>query len=101
MDAEMLYSIVGIIGFVVVLVFTFRSSNAKIEAKAKEQKKVELIAAYKMKLANILEQIVDDDALRIATKKALIKDYSDELSRNIFFDANEVREIVLELSQSH
>lgn len=100
MDAEILYSIVGIVGFVVVIIFTLRSSNAKIEAKTKIRKKEEIISEYKTKLATALQSVGDDKALRIARKTALIKEYSDELSRNIFFDAEEVREIVVKLSNS-
>ncbi|MFT5660655.1 MAG: hypothetical protein ACI9TV_001297 [Sulfurimonas sp.] len=100
MDAEILYSIVGIVGFVAVIVLTLRSSNTKVKAKTKKQKKVEIIAEYKGKLVSALESLGNDKALRISKKTALIKEYSDELSRNIFFDANEVREIVLELSIS-
>ena len=100
MDAEILYSIVGIVGFIVVIVFTFRSSNAKIEAKTKIRKKEEIISEYESKLVAALQNIGDDKALRISKKTALIKEYSDELSRNIFFDAEEVREIVVKLSNS-
>ena len=54
----------------------------------------------KEKLVNALENIGNDKELRIATKTRLIKEYNDELSRNIFFDAKEVQEIILSLSAS-
>ena len=98
MDAEIVYSIIGIIGFLTVIVLTLRSGGSKVEAKTKKQKKEEIVAEYKEKLANSLQDFGDDKNLRVSKKKALIKEYSDELSRNIFFDANEVREIVVELS---
>lgn len=100
MDGEILYSIIGIVGFVIVIVFTLRSGDSKFEAKSKKQKKEELIAEYKEKLASALESIADDREARIAKKTQLIKQYSEELSRNIFFDADEVKEIVVELSAS-
>ena len=98
MDGEMLYSMLGIIGFIIVIILTVRKGNKKILEKSKEQKKDEIITQYKEKLAKALDNISNDKDLRIATKKALIKEYSNELSRNIFFNEDEVRKIILELS---
>ena len=99
MDGEILYSIIGIIGFIIIIFFTLRSGSKNIDVKTKGKKKEEIIFEYKSKLQNALD-LIDDKELRTAKKTALIKKYSDELSRNIFFDSNEVREIVLELSAS-
>ena len=100
MDAEILYSLIGIFGFIVVIVLTLRSANKKIEIKTKTQKKAEIISEYKLKLTNALQVFEGDKESRVAEKTRLIKEYSDELSRNIFFDEKEVRDIVTELSVS-
>lgn len=98
MDAEILYSLVGIVGFVIVIFLTLRSGGPKVEAKTKARKKEEIITEYKLQLQSALEKLGDDKDARVAKKTALIKEYSDELSRNIFFDADEVNEIIRELS---
>ena len=100
MDGEILYSTLGIVGFIIIIWLTLRSGSPKVEAKTKAKKKEEIISEYKEKLANALENIGNDKELRIATKTRLIKEYNDELSRNIFFDAKEVQEIILSLSAS-
>ena len=104
MDMEILYSLIGIIGFIVVIFFTLRAKPTEEDkaasVKTKVQKKAEIILEYKAKLKTALKDIKNDKELRIAQKTILIKEYNDELSRNIFFDSDEVREIILELSAS-
>lgn len=97
MDTEVLYSLFGIAGFLVVIYFTLRS-RPKIDVKTKAKKKEEIVSEYRAKLQSVLQDLEDDQELRIASKTALLKEFSDELSRNIFFDEDEVREIILELS---
>jgi hypothetical protein len=98
MDSELLYTFFGIAGFVAVAYYTLRS-RPKIDSQTKAKKKEEVVAEYRDKLQSVLDDLGEDQELRTASKKTLLKEFSDELSRNIFFDEDEVREIILELSK--
>ncbi|MDB2562959.1 hypothetical protein N9X61_05070 [Sulfurimonas sp.] len=100
MDSEILYSLFGIVGFSVVIYVTLQSTSKKVGTKTKAKKKEEIIQEYKTKLKNALEPVGNDSEARIARKTQLLQEYNGELSRNIFFDENEVREIIRELSIS-
>ena len=97
MDLEILYSLFGIVGFVLVIYFTLISTSSKIDTKTKAKKKEEIIQEYKLKLEKALEAF-DDRDLRTAKKTQLLQEFSGEFSRNIFFNEEEVREIIRELS---
>ena len=99
MDSELVYSMVGIVGFLIVIYLTLRSANKKINVKTKGRKKDEIVSEYKTKLRSALAELSNDQEARLHQKTLLIKEYNNELSRNIFFDENEVKEIVVELSQ--
>ena len=100
MDSEILYSLFGIVGFILVIYFTLKSTSDKIDTKTKAKKKEEIIQEYKLRLEKALEAIGDDKDLRTAKKTQLLQEFSGEFSRNIFFDEEEVREIIRELSLS-
>ena len=70
-------------------------------SKSKFQKQNEILLEYKEKLRESLKPFKDDKEVMIAKKSSLLKQYSDELSRNIFFDKNDIREIILELSKEN
>ena len=98
MDAEIVYSLFGIFGFVVVIYLTLRATPKATREKEKAKKKEEIILQYKQKLQNELEQFKNDD-LRVKQKTVLLKQYNDELSRNIFFQQDEVKEILMDLAK--
>ena len=98
MDDVIIYSMIGIIILIVVIIVTFRAANNDIELKTKKQKKAEIIAQYKLELQKALNPLKDKQADRVAEKTAMLKKFSDELSRNIFFDKDEIREVLLELT---
>lgn len=98
MDGEVLYSIFGIIALVVIGYKVLGSSTSK--AKTKLQKRAEILEQYKKSLAEALEEFSDDKEGRMKKKSFLLQQYSTELSQNIFFDNDEIREIILELSAS-
>lgn len=98
MNSEMLYSIFGVISLFVIIYLVLRSDKSKKSYKTKDQKRTEIIDKYKKELAESLKNLVDDKESRISHKKTLLKKYSDELSQNIFFDKDEIREIILKLS---
>ena len=98
MDSEILYSLFGIIGFILVIYFTLKSTSTKINTKTKAKKKEEVIQEYKQRLNKALEGL--DKDLRTAKKTELLKEFSGEFSRNIFFNEEEVRDIITTLSRA-
>jgi hypothetical protein len=66
--------------------------------QTKAEKREEIVDGYKKQLREALEVIQDNDE-KTAKKVALLKKFSDELASNIFFDGNEIHEIILELSK--
>ena len=99
MDAEVLYALFGIFGFVVIIFLTLRATPKAVREKEKATKKEEIIKDYKQKLEKELNQFANNE-LRMKQKMVLLKQYNDELSRNIFFDENEVKELISELSKT-
>ncbi|MEA1891174.1 MAG: hypothetical protein U9N33_00515 [Campylobacterota bacterium] len=98
MDSEILYALFGIAGLMTIVYFTFRTDTVH-EFKAKQEKKDEIIDGYKKQLRVALVALKDDKKARIVKKNLMLKKFSDELSMNIFFDKNEIREIILGLSK--
>ena len=98
MDNIIVFSFLGILALIFVIIATLRGSNRKV-LKTKEQKRVEIIATYKLELQKALEPLENNKDARIAKKSSLLKKFSDELSRNIFFDKNEIQEIILDLAK--
>jgi len=66
--------------------------------KSKKQKQAEIIASYKRKLDYGLSGI-EDRTLLLQKKIVLLKSYSEELNRNLFFDEEEVRELIQKLAK--
>jgi hypothetical protein len=77
---------------------TMRSNVVEI-VKSKEEKRLDIINGYKQELKEALVALADDNDARVAKKSELLKKFSDELSLNIFFDKDELRDIILELSK--
>ena len=98
MDVEMMYSIFGIVGLTLIVIFTLRSDVGK-QVQTKEQKRDSIIAEYKKELYESLIVLNDNKEARLDKKSKLLKKFSDELSLNIFFDKNEIQDIILELAK--
>lgn len=98
MDIEIVYSIFGIVGLIMIVIFTFRSDVSK-QVQTKEEKRESIIAEYKKELYESLVVLNDDKQARLDKKSKLLKKFSDELSLNIFFDKNEIQDIILELAK--
>jgi len=75
----------------------FSLFKAEKNVQTKEQKRVQILNEYETELKNILENTADEEKSQI--KKQYLMRYSQELSQNIFFDKDEIREIILKLSQ--
>lgn len=98
MDNEIIYALTGIVVLLLVIIFTLKNTPKK-QVKAKEEKRYEIINDYKNKLREALAPLENNKEAMLAKKSELLKKFSHELSLNIFFDKNEIREIVLELSK--
>jgi hypothetical protein len=69
------------------------------DTKTKEQKREEIINQYLQKLNQQLS-LVEDRDLYLQKKSALLKEFSLELSRNIFFDMDEIKIIIENLANN-
>ena len=98
MNIEIIYSVIGIVILVVIIVLTFRSSNIQ-KPRDTTEKKAQIVAQYHQEMKDALAGLEDDKQKRLSTKRELLKKFNDELSRNIFFNADEIRAIILKLSQ--
>jgi peptidoglycan hydrolase CwlO-like protein len=98
MDSEIIYSLAGIVIFILIIIFTLRSDAAN-EIQSKEQKRQQIINEYKKQFRTALEALDGDRDAILAKKSELLKKFSDELSMNIFFDKEEIREIIQDLSK--
>ena len=97
MDSAILYSIIGIIILILVIVVTLNIDVSR-KVQTKEEKRAEILQKYKEELHSALSDI-DDNEEKNAKKTKLLKQFSDELSRNIFFDADEIRDVIRNLTK--
>ncbi len=99
MDNETIYGVVGVAIFAMITYFTLRGGK-KSEAQTKDERKFEILRAYKDELRKELE-LLDTKEAKKAKKTELLKKFSDELSRNIFFDEIELKEIILDIIEEY
>ncbi|MBL4730261.1 MAG: hypothetical protein JKY28_02565 [Sulfurimonas sp.] len=98
MDTQMIYSIFGVICLFLIAYMTLRAGKPTTQRKSKEEKKLEIVNNYKKALAESLKSLEKNSELRKAKKIMILREYSEELQFNIFFDEDEVRGIISELS---
>lgn len=96
MDNYQMYAIIGIITLLLVIVATLKGEK-KNNTKTKEQKRAEIINTYKSELNDTLKLLEHDPLALKAKKLELIQGYSEELSRNIFFNSDEIKSIVSQI----
>ncbi|MGE3300015.1 MAG: hypothetical protein AB7I39_06215, partial [Arcobacter sp.] len=80
------------------LFISFKRKNISV-LKQKVVKKDELIESYKIELQDILERYEDNKELQMQERIKFLKRVNYELSMNIFFDENEAKELLQELSK--
>lgn len=98
MEKEIILSIIGIIILIIVIFITLRKKNTD-KIRPTENKKIDIINGYKKRLKDEL-QMLNRDKKAIKNKKSvLLKEFNMELSRNIFFDKDEIRDVILDLSR--
>ena len=98
MDSLVVFSLVGIVVLVFMIIATIYLSSDK-QVQTKEQKRQQIISEYKRQLKVALEPLKADKQARLDKKSELLKKFSSELSMNIFFDKSEIRELIQELSK--
>jgi len=106
MDDIVLLVIGAIILLVILVLYILISANAKPDSsaskqtvKTKKEKRAEILAQYKEELIEELKPLQHDKEALLKKKAVVLKRFSNELSRNIFFDNDEVKEIILELTK--
>lgn len=100
MDSESLYTLAGIFIFALIAYFVFKNDTTS-EGQTKEAKRYEIITAYQALLRKELTPLKENKEEFIAKKTLLLKEFSDELSCNIFFDSHEIEEIIRELAEQN
>ena len=83
--------------FTIVYIY-FRKKNTNSFFKPKALKKEELIENYKLELLDILEKCENNKELELQEKLKFLKRVNYELSMNIFFEQEEARNLIQELS---
>ena len=76
----------------------FKNNNNN-SVKPKAIKKEELVENYRLELLEILEKYEDNKELQLQEKLKFLKKVNYELSMNIFFEKEEARDLIQELSK--
>ena len=101
MESEIIYSIVGIVVLITVIFITLRKTNTDTDKiRTTENKKIDIINGYKKRLKDELQMLNGDKEATKRRKSVLLKEFNMELARNIFFDKDEIRDVILDLSRS-
>ena len=91
---------VSAIGLFIVICAVLKSKASPAgQPKTKLQKRAEIIAGYKCRMDEVLSPYLDDKEALQTKKTQLLREFSIEVSNNIFFDADEVRKVIRELAQ--
>jgi len=98
MDTEVIFSLFAIAVLIIVIVITFKQTNTN-QVRSKANKKIDIINGYKKRLHDELLLLNGEQEAIKNKKSALLKEFNMELSRNIFFDKDEIREVILDLSR--
>ena len=87
-----------ILSAVFTIVYLYFKNNKTNFVKPKAVKKEELVENYRMELLKILEKYEDNKELQLQEKLKFLKKVNYELSMNIFFEKEEARDLIQELS---
>lgn len=85
-----------IVGALLILLVT--NSKKQYQSKPKEIKKQEIINEYKQQLQIIKKTYLEDEQMYQQQKMIFIKEVNKELNKNIFFDQEEVTNVIKELA---
>jgi len=94
----------GIILFIIVLLLIYyffgdkisfsKKDDISINDKSKKLKKEDIIKQYEAKMKSLIEQYKDDNEELLKQKQLFLQKVNNELVRNIFFDNNEIKNII-------
>lgn len=87
-----------ILSAILTVVYLYFKKNKTILIKPKVVKKEELIEGYRVELLEILKKYEDNKELQLQEKLKFLKRVNYELSMNIFFEKEEARNLIQELS---
>jgi hypothetical protein len=79
-------------------VMLFRRDTGTGLPKSALQKRGEIIEGYKRRMDEALKPYLDDPAMLRSKKAELLREFSTEVSSNIFFGPGEVREVIRDLA---
>ena len=88
-----------ILSAVFTIVYLYFKNNKTNFVKPKAVKKEELVENYRLELLEILEKYEDNKELQLQEKLKFLKKVNYELSMNIFFEKEEARDLIQELSK--
>ena len=94
---EYIFAIILSTIFTIVYIY-FKKRNTTFVVKTKALKKEELIENYKLELFHILENCDNNKELELQERVKFLKKVNYELSMNIFFEKEEARNLIQELS---
>ena len=92
------YIIALILSAILTVVYLYFKKNKTILIKPKAVKKEELIEGYRVELLEILKKYEDNKELQLQEKLKFLKRVNYELSMNIFFEKEEAKNLIQELS---
>ena len=94
MDIIVIVLLIAVLG-VGYLIYT---GGIEQDTKSPVVKKDEIIEQYQSQLKNILKKHENDKNTQLEQKKLFLQKCSSELSRNIFFDPHEAKEVIQKLA---
>ncbi len=84
---------------IIILFILFNKYNSNsVSIKSSSIKKLEIINGYKKQIKIAIKSANGNKNLIIQKRKELLKQFNSELSRNIFFDKDEVKKVIGELA---
>jgi hypothetical protein len=98
MDNEILYSVFGIIGLLIIAFITLRAGEKHKPGLSKEERCLETIENYKKHLKESLRGYEKGNEDRKAKKIMILSEYSEELTFNVLFDEEDKKNIILALA---
>lgn len=93
------YFLALIFGAIFTFIYFYFKNKSSFVAKPEAIKKDEIIKNYEEELREILDSCGENRALQIEKRVQFLKKVNHELSMNIFFDAEESKKILQDLSK--
>ncbi len=93
-------SIVIILSIIIITFILIKKYGTNFKSiKSKAIKKSEIINGYKKLLNESIKSSNGNKDIELQKRKELLKQFNSELSRNIFFDKDEIKQVICELAR--